>query len=79
MAQTEMLTFFQASSMTKWSCIVFAAVFFARTVGDFKYVGLFKKIKGTHFSKYDTWFYSPLCLFLSLSFVIAGMNAKLIH
>jgi len=33
-------------------------------------VGLFKKIKDTPFSKYDTWFYIPLCLYIGLSFML---------
>ncbi|WP_373512520.1 DUF3995 domain-containing protein [Persicitalea sp.] len=38
------------------------AIFILRAVGDFKYVGFFKKIKQTSFGKIDTQFYSPLCL-----------------
>jgi len=47
-----------------------AILFFLRAVGDFKIVGLFKKIKSTEFSRYDTWLYVPLCFFISLSFVM---------
>ena len=38
-----------------------------RAVGDFKYVGFFKKIKGTIFAQNDTHFYSPLCLLISIN------------
>ena len=44
-------------------------LFFLRSVGDFNLVGLFKKVKNTEFSKYDTWGYIPLCLFLSINFL----------
>ena len=44
-------------------------LFFLRFVGDFNLVGLFKKVKNTEFSKYDTWLYIPLCLFLSINFL----------
>jgi Protein of unknown function (DUF3995) len=44
-----------------------AFVFLARAIGDFKYAGFFKKVKGTPFAKNDSRFYSPLCLFLSVS------------
>jgi len=41
-------------------------LFAVRAIGDFKYVGFFKKIKGTVFSDLDTMFYSPLCLTVGL-------------
>ena len=49
-------------------CIV--AIFFLRAIGDFKVMGFSKKIKGTTFAKYDTNFYSPLCLYLASSSLI---------
>ena len=52
-----------------------AAIFLLRAMGDFKFLGFFKKIKGTAFAKKDTKIYSPLCLALSISsFVIAFSN-----
>jgi hypothetical protein len=42
-------------------------VFLVRFVGDFKWVGIFKKVKDTSFGKNDTLYYAPVCLFLSLS------------
>ncbi len=42
-------------------------VMLIRAVGDFKYVGFFKKIKGTIFAQNDTRYYSPLCLLISLN------------
>ena len=44
-------------------------LFFLRVIGDFNLVGLFKKVKNTEFSKYDTWVYIPLCLFVSINFL----------
>jgi Protein of unknown function (DUF3995) len=40
-------------------------VFFIRAIGDFKYVGFFKKVKGTLFAENDSRYYSPLCLLVS--------------
>lgn len=45
---------------------VIAGVFCIRAIGDFKYIGLMKSIKGTNFAKEDTRTYVPLCLVLSL-------------
>jgi len=44
---------------------VITFIFALRAVGDFKYVGLFKKIKTTSFGKKDTAIYTPLCIFIS--------------
>ena len=53
---------------------VIAGVFFLRAIGDFKLVGFFKKVKDSEFAKYDSWFYSPLCLALSLMFSILAFS-----
>jgi hypothetical protein len=45
-------------------------LFFLRAVGDFNMVGLFKKIKNTEFAKYDTWVYIPMCLLISINFLL---------
>lgn len=41
-----------------------AGIFILRAIGDFNYIGFFKKIKNTPFGKLDTKYYSPLCLFI---------------
>jgi hypothetical protein len=45
---------------------VLAAVFILRAIGDRKYVGFFKRVKGTRFARLDTRVYAPLCLLLGL-------------
>ncbi|TKI67695.1 DUF3995 domain-containing protein [Lysinibacillus mangiferihumi] len=50
-------------------CTVCAVIFLIRAIGDFKYVGFFKKIKHSQFARNDTWLYSPLCLFISLVYL----------
>jgi hypothetical protein len=47
-----------------------ALLFFLRSIGDFNMLGLFKKVKNTEFSKYDTWVYVPLCFMISFLFII---------
>lgn len=44
-----------------------AAAFLARAVGDFRFVGFFKRVRGTRFAALDTRVYSPLCLVLGLA------------
>lgn len=50
-----------------------ALIFFLRAIGDFKTVGLFKRIKDTPFAYYDTRLYIPLSLFWALSFILLCM------
>ncbi|MEH7464418.1 DUF3995 domain-containing protein [Bacillus thuringiensis] len=71
LAQSGYLDFWNPSRYTKWGCMTLAGIFFLRAVGDMKYVGFFKKVKGTKFSVYDTWLYSPLCLYIAFIFVVA--------
>ena len=40
-------------------------VFLVRAVGDFRYVGFFKSVKGSGFAYWDTCLYSPLCLIIA--------------
>ena len=46
-----------------------SGVFIIRTVGEFRWIGFFKKQKGTLFAKWDTLLYSPLCLFIGICLV----------
>jgi hypothetical protein len=45
---------------------VLAFVFGLRAVGDCRWVGLLKRVRGTPFARLDTFVYSPLCLALCL-------------
>ena len=60
---------FKGSDFTifRYCTLAIAIIFLVRFMGDFKWVGLFKKVKGTSFAKNDALYYSPLCLFLSIS------------
>lgn len=54
---------------------IIPSIFFLRAVGEFKYVGFFKRVKGTKFAKMDTKVYSPLCLFIgTIGLLIQLMN-----
>ena len=46
---------------------IITVIFLLRAVGDFRYVGFFKKIKDTDFGRQDSRYYSPLCLVLALN------------
>ena len=42
------------------------SIFTLRAIGEFNYVGFFKKVKGTPFAQMDTYYYSPFCIFVGL-------------
>jgi hypothetical protein len=49
-----------------------AAIFFLRAIGDFRYIGFFKRIRDSRFAKFDTMLYSPLCLLLASLIAISA-------
>jgi Protein of unknown function (DUF3995) len=49
-----------------------AAVFALRAIGDFRYVGFFKRIREGMFARLDTLAYSPLCAALAVLIGIAA-------
>jgi Protein of unknown function (DUF3995) len=53
--------------LTFWGTWGLAAVFTLRAIGDFKYVGFFKRRRGTRFATLDTRYFSPLALALGLT------------
>jgi hypothetical protein len=54
------------AALFKWPVLAMGLVFLARAVGEFRLVGLFKRVRGTSFARWDTWLFSPLCLGISL-------------
>ena len=49
-------------------------IFALRALGDFRYVGFFKKIKNTNFAKKDSLVFTPLCLFFSFAAILTQLN-----
>lgn len=52
---------------------IIPTIFILRAIGDFKYVGFFKRIKETNFGKLDTKLFSPLCLLIGFLGVVTNM------
>jgi Protein of unknown function (DUF3995) len=59
--------------LVKYGSWAIPIIFIARTIGDFKYAGFFKKIKDTDFGKMDTQYYSPLCLIVGVISLIVKL------
>jgi len=60
-----------------WPCYALALGLLARAIGEFRYLGFFKRVRGSRFARMDTLVYSPLCLLLSIGvgLVAAGHAA----
>lgn len=54
-----------------WTLVI---VFGGRVVGDFRWFGLFKRVRGTPFAWWDTWLYVPLCGLLALAALLVASN-----
>ena len=46
----------------------------ARAIGEFRYVGFFKRVTGSRFAQLDTLFYSPLCLLLAAGVAVVALR-----
>ena len=57
--------------LATWLIII---VFATRAMGDFKYIGFSKRIKYTVFARYDSYLYSPLCLFITVVTLLIVLN-----
>lgn len=57
-----------------WGTWAISLAFLARAVGEFRYVGFFKRERQTHFARWDTWLFSPLCLFIAVSAGVIGYS-----
>jgi len=58
----------------KYGLWLIASIFILRAIGEFNYVGFFKKYKYTKFGQNDTKFYSPLCLAIGVLTIILELN-----
>ncbi|OPH48472.1 hypothetical protein BC351_08365 [Paenibacillus ferrarius] len=78
LVQSGYTQYLQASMMTRIGCVVCGSVFLLRAIGDFRFVGFFKKINHSVFAKNDTWLYSPLCLYCGVTFMMVGLRQQLL-
>lgn len=57
-------------------CWTLAAAFVLRAIGEFRYVGFFKRVRGTAFARMDTRYYSPLALALGVCVALVAIGAN---
>lgn len=51
-----------------------AAAFAMRTVGEFRYVGLFKRVHDTPFARWDTRLFTPLCAAMAIAATVVARS-----
>jgi hypothetical protein len=57
-----------------WLSYALALGLLARAVGEFKYLGFFKRVRGSLFATLDTLVYSPLCLLLAVGVAFVALH-----
>lgn len=72
--QSELLTFSIPIRLNKFGLWIIAGIFIFRAVGEFNYLGFFKKVKHTKLGINDTRYYSPLCLTIGILTLILKLN-----
>jgi len=65
--KSDILTISLPTFLLSYGYWMITLIFLLRAVGDFKYFGIFKKIRTTDFDKKDTRIYTPLCLCIGFS------------
>lgn len=66
----------RSNKYIQFGVLFIAILFLLRAIGDFRYIGFFKKYKNTPFDKKDLFLFSPVCLFISLSHALAYLTAR---
>ena len=60
--------------LLSWLSLALALGLLARAIGEFRYVGFFKRVRDSRFAHLDTWVYSPLCLALAAGVAQVAMH-----
>jgi hypothetical protein len=67
-----LVTFGLPGWVLRWLSYGLALGLLARAVGEFRYVGFFKRVVGSRFATLDTFVYSPLCLALAMGVALVA-------
>lgn len=66
---------FVPARLAHWGTYAVALAFLARAIGDFRFVGFTKRVRGTRFSDLDTRLLSPLCACIGAASAAIAMAA----
>lgn len=67
------------SGKEHYAGFMIALLFVIRAVGDFRYVGFFKRVYNSEFAAMDTRYFSPLILFLGIAYAVLSVHALNSH
>ena len=67
---------FLPPALARWGTGLVALVFLARAMGEFRYVGFFKRVRGTRFARLDSLIYSPLCLAIGAASAVLAVGGS---
>ena len=73
-ATSGMLSVGLPTGLLVWLSYGLALGLLARSVGEFRYVGFFKSVRGSRFARMDTLVYSPLCLLLAAGVAFVAIS-----
>jgi len=74
--KTDLFNFQVPNWIITYGSWIIPSIFIIRAIGDFKYVGLFKKIKNTEFAKADSKWFTPLCLTIGIFGILIQLMNK---
>jgi hypothetical protein len=55
-------------ALVRWAACAAGSAFLLRAVGEFRLVGVFKRVRGTEFARWDDWCFSPLSALMGSAF-----------
>jgi hypothetical protein len=58
--------------LLSWASLALSLGLLARAIGEFRYVGFFKRVRNSRFARMDTLVYSPLCLALAVGVAVVA-------
>ena len=61
-----------SSRLLTWASFALALGLLARAIGDFRYVGFFKRVRGSRFATLDSYLFSPICLLLAAGVAVVA-------
>lgn len=70
-----LITFTLPDFVTDYAYWFIPIIFILRAIGEFNYVGFFKKIKDTKFAKADDAIFSPICLVIGIIGILIQLIA----
>ena len=74
LVKSQILSFKLPNWLLDYGVWTLSVLFILRAIGEFKYIGFFKKIKTTEFGQLDTKYYSPLCLAIGLMIMTLALT-----